>query len=230
VELSIDLHECGFDESRLYADDLRLLFEELEFRTIVERLQRKAATRPTLPATPQPAIDERMYRCVDSADSLTELLAVLAQAQRFAFDSETTGLDIIADHPVGLSFSVEPRKAYYVPLVDSKLSGISAQFVLDALRQPLADASKLKIGHNMKFDLQMLRNVGIEVVGPLADTMIASHLLDAASKSHGLDACCLRYLAYKKIPTSSLIGPRGEISMLDVELEVLTEYACEDAD
>lgn len=169
------------------------------------------------------------YQLVADKQSLDGLLATLSRAERFTFDTETTGLDAVSDRPIGISFSVRHGEAYYVPLVQKHLGDLSEAAVRDAVR-PLLSQGQLKIGHNVKFDLEMLKNAGIEVQGPFADTMIMDWLLDATGRSHGLDACCLKHLNYEKIPTASLIGSKGQLPMLDVDLSALTRYACEDAD
>jgi len=170
------------------------------------------------------------YVLVDHASKLKTLTDALQQVKVFCFDTETTGLNIIYDKPIGASFSFESGKAFYVPFVEKHLGSLTPQEVITALKPILENSSITKVGHNVKFDIQMLANIGIDVQGPFADTMIEDHLLDATSKSHGLDSCCLRHLGYVKIPTSELIGKKAEIPMLDVPLEVLYHYACEDAD
>lgn len=169
------------------------------------------------------------YHLVANRSSLEDMVAKIRLAKRFVFDTETTGLDAVSDTPIGMSFSIKHGEAYYVPLVDKHLDGIPSTEVKFILA-PLLASDHLKIGHNVKFDVEMLKNAGIAVHGPLADTMIMDWLLEATGKSHGLDSCCLRHLGYEKIPTASLIGAKGEIPMLDVDLTALTRYACEDAD
>jgi DNA polymerase-1 len=170
------------------------------------------------------------YHLVDGEAALQRLLTRLSAATAFAFDSETTGLDIVASEPIGFSFAFEAGEAFYLPVVTKHLQGLTPGDVLSRLKAALERSTAVKIGHNLKFDLQMLENVGITMPGPYRDTMIMDWLLDATGRQHGLDACCLRYLSYEKIKTSTLIGDKGQIPMLEADLVELTRYACEDAD
>ena len=189
--------------------------------------------RPHLTAAPSPqkaAATVASYQRVDTPPALAALVRELKDARAFAFDTETTGLDVAADHPIGISIAVHSGAAWYVPLVDKHLTGITPAEVLAALRPVFAAADAIKVGHNLKFDLAMLNNVGLTVRGPFVDTMICDWLLDATARTHGLDACCLKHLRYEKIKTASLIGAKGEIPMLDCDVDELVRYACEDAD
>lgn len=170
------------------------------------------------------------YKLVNRRDTLQELIAQLEMAPAFAFDTETTGLDIVADEPIGLSFSVREKEAFYVPLIEPHLEDMDAEEVLEALKPVLTDTVKIKIGHNIKFDWQMLRNVGITVEGPFFDTMVAAHFVNTSERQYNMDACCLRYFNYKKIKTNTFTDADGLINMMSAPLDQLTTYACEDAD
>ena len=176
-----------------------------------------------------PAVDVAGYKLVHTKKNLQDLITTFMAAKRFVFDTETTGLDAVSDVPIGMSFSIKHGEAFYVPLVQKHLDDLTEAEVREAIR-PLLASDLLKIGHNVKFDLEMLHNAGFEVKGPFADTMIMDWLWEATGRSHGLDSCCLRHLHYEKITTASLIGKKGELPMLDVDLVDLTRYACEDAD
>ncbi|MBF0440920.1 MAG: DNA polymerase I, partial [Oligoflexales bacterium] len=167
---------------------------------------------------------------IDSGAKFESLLNELLACSHFCFDTETTGLDIKVDKPIGISFSLKGKTAFYLPLVRTHAGTLDINCVIPKIKKIFEDKNKLKIGHNIKFDIQMLSNLGIPVEGPLADTMIAAHLLESNLRSYGLDACCLRYLDYAKIPSASLIGHDASISMLNVDIDRLTTYACEDAD
>ncbi|MBM4253969.1 MAG: DNA polymerase I, partial [Deltaproteobacteria bacterium] len=188
-------------------------------------VQEVQAERPRHAA---PKVDS--YQTANTPASIATVIEALSAAELYSFDTETTGLNIRTDRPIGISFAVKADAAYYIPLTDQQLDGISAKAVIDLLRPVLSRDDQLKVGHNVKFDLQMLRNIGIHARGPFVDTMICDWLLDAGSRQHGLDACCLRHLNYEKIKTSSLIGAKGQVPMLAVDLAEVTRYACEDAD
>jgi DNA polymerase-1 len=254
--LGLELTDLALDpDAASRRPELVELFHELEFRALADRADvRRSVTiavATDLGAAPAGAGDARLalaerpaperipdetpgYALVDRPERLAELVAALEAVSAFAFDSETTGLDRIDSRPIGLSFSTEPGRAWYLPIVAEHLGkdegALTPAAALDAVRPLLADAGKTKIGHNVKFDLQMLANAGVPVSGPFVDTMIADWLLDPAGRQHGLDPCCLRHLNYEKIPTSTLIGKKGELPMLEAPLPELTRYACEDAD
>lgn len=170
------------------------------------------------------------YVLANTTEQLAAAKAAMDQADTFCFDTETTGLSVVNDRPIGVSLSCEEGAAFYIPLIAKHLDGATTAEALETVRTILAAPGKLKVGHNIKFDLQMLDNIGVEVAGPFADTMVADYLLDANTRYHNLDACCLKYLNYEKIKTTSLIGELGEISMLAADLNELCTYACEDAD
>jgi DNA polymerase-1 len=214
------------------------LYSQLEFKNLAAKTadivnkREKEAARTSFDqlSASQEAGTGPKYVLANTPALLSDVLAHIANADTFCFDTETTGLNVITDKPIGVSLSVGTEGSWYVPLINKHLAGVTAQDVHECISVILKSPEKLKVGHNIKFDLQMLANIGIEVSGPFADTMVADYLIDANARLHNLDACCLKYLNYQKIPTASLIGTNGEISMLSVDLDDLTTYACEDAD
>ena len=165
------------------------------------------------------------YRLVQTAEELREVVAEVGRYAEFCFDTETTGFDIFNDRIVGLSLAVEPHKAWYVPFSEAT----KAEYV--AILKPLfEDETKAKIGQNIKFDLMVLRQLGIEVAGRLIDTMILHYLIDPESR-HNMNALAERYLNYRPIEIETLIG-RGakQLTMDMVGVERVCEYAAEDAD
>jgi DNA polymerase-1 len=156
------------------------------------------------------------------------LRAELSVQEEFCFDTETTGLDTHSAEIVCMSFSFRKHEAFCV-IIPSKRE--EAQKVMDEFREVFADENIVKIGQNIKYDMLMLSNYGIEVKGPLFDTMLAHYLIQPEIK-HNLDYLCEIYLNYEKIPTENLIGEKGknQITMRSVSPEKLRDYACEDAD
>ncbi|MEZ4684565.1 MAG: DNA polymerase [Bacteroidia bacterium] len=171
---------------------------------------------------------EHHYFLVDSQEKRKDLVAKIRKAGKVCFDSETTGLDPLQAELVGLSFSLKPFEAYYVPCPEerAKTDAILADF-----KEMFEDTSIKKIGQNLKYDMLMLRCYGIEVKGELFDTMLAHYVVDANGK-HGMDAMAKELLSYRPVSIETLIGKKGkkQLSMRDIEVEKVAEYAAEDAD
>ncbi len=212
---------------------LLAFFQELEFRALTNKIANLLANNTEATAATSEAatyVTNINYRLVRDAESFATLLAELNAAPVFAFDTETTGLDKINSRPIGISFATKTDHAWYVPLVEQHGQTMSPATIFGALTPVFADSTKLKIAHNLKFDLQMLLNIGVGIAWPIADTMIASYVVDASTREHGLDALSLKVFNHKKIPTRDLIGKKGDIPMLEAPIDLLTQYACEDAD
>jgi len=240
-----------FDWDRMKMDALgspRLieLFRELEFSRLMKFLE-----------TPTQKM-ERHYRTIKNWQELDELVKTLQGAGRFAMDSETTSINPMVAEIVGMSFSWAEGEAAYIPadgfvipdnfanamghgqdahatLHPRKWHGNDVEFplsyVLEHLEPILGDRSLKKVGQNLKYDCLVLANYGIEVRGVDFDTLIAAYLLNPGARQLNLDALSLEYLNHTKIPTEALIGKgKSQISMRDVPLEKISEYACEDAD
>ena len=165
------------------------------------------------------------YTLVESAAQLREVVAAVGRYPEFCFDTETTGFDIFNDRIVGLSLAVEPFKAWYVPFLE-KDTPEYAEIV-----RPLFEDEKIaKIGQNIKFDLMVLRRLGITIRGRMYDTMILHYLLDPESR-HNMNALAEKYLNYKPIEIETLIDKGSKQLTMDlVNVERVKEYAAEDAD
>ena len=165
------------------------------------------------------------YRLVTDAAQLREVVAEVARHGEFCFDTETTGFDIFNDRIVGLSLAVVPHEAWYVPFREET----TAEYA--AIVRPLFEEERIaKIGQNIKFDLMVLRRIGVEVRGRLYDTMILHYLIDPESR-HNMNALAERYLDYRPIEIETLIGKgQKQLTMDLVNVERVKEYAAEDAD
>ena len=165
------------------------------------------------------------YTLVESAAQLREVVAEVGRYEEFCFDTETTGFDIFNDRIVGLSLAVEPFKAWYVPFKEKNTPEYA-----EIVRPLFEDERIAKIGQNIKFDLMVLRRLGIEIRGRKYDTMILHYLLDPESR-HNMNALSERYLNYKPIEIETLIGKGSKQLTMDlVNVERVKEYAAEDAD
>jgi len=168
------------------------------------------------------------YILTDTPEKVSALLAALSANGSFCFDTETTGLDTVTSELVGLSFSIEPGKGWYVPVPDKREEALR---LLMHFKSLFEDPALGKTGQNMKFDIQMLANYGIEVQGKLFDTMLAHYLLEPDMR-HNMDLLSETYLRYRPVSIETLIGKKGkgQLDMSQVPVEQVKEYAAEDAD
>ena len=254
VPIQLDMEMLKVEEPNQEA--LQKIFEELEFRT----LMRKKITSPTpLPAskpekkgnaiqgdlfsgfgddsettegTEEMTIDNGMlrysnetadYQLVDTQEKMDALVATLQRAKEICLDTETTSTDPIQARLVGLSFSIQEGQAWYVPVFEN-------QEAMERFRPVYENPNIIKVGQNLKYDLQVLLNHGIELQGHMFDTMIAHYLLHPEMR-HGMDYLAEAYLHYQAIHIDELIGTgKKQKSMADLSPEEVCAYACEDAD
>ena len=229
------------------------IYTELEFRTFINKLTAeekkpapaKVAKGPVqgslfdIFAPEEPSVPKystladlksipHTYHLVDNEEKRKNLGRFLLSQEFFAFDTETDGIDPLTAGLVGMSFAVKENEAWYVPVpADAEEAAKVIAHFSPALQNP----QSLKIGQNIKFDILVLRKYGVRVAGPLFDTMIAHYLLNPELR-HGMDYLADTYLKYKTIPIEKLIGPKGknQLSMRDVPIAQIAEYAAEDAD
>lgn len=182
--------------------------------------------------TEEPSIDtilttEHTYTTIQSEQELRELVNTLLRSKEFAFDTETTGLDPFSSRIVGLSIATEAHKAWYIPFpIEESRVELYASILRPAFEAEGID----KIGQNIKFDILVLRHIGIRVAGRKFDTMILHYLLDAESR-HNMNYLSEKYLNYRPIEIETLIGKGAkQLSMEQVAVARVAEYAAEDAD
>ena len=168
------------------------------------------------------------YQWVNSATGRRLLLEKLMRQNSVCFDTETTGLDALQAELVGIAFSWEQKKGYYLALPPERAA---AQIILEAFRPFFENEEIEKIGHNLKYDLKVLLKYDLKVAGPLYDTMIAHYLINPDMR-HNMDILAETYLNYSPQSITELIGKKGKNqgSMRDVPLDQQTQYAVEDAD
>lgn len=191
--------------------------ETMVEETIVERVEYKTI-----------ATTLHSYHVMDTPELRQGLISYLSKQNEFCFDSETTSLDTIHAELVGLSFAYVAGEAYYVPVPEDKAE---AQAIVNEFKEVLENKNIVKIGQNIKFDILVLKNYGIEVGGKLFDTMLAHYLIDPDTR-HGMDVLAENYLGYKPVSITELIGKKGkgQGNMRDIAIEEIAEYAGEDAD
>ncbi|WP_340113304.1 DNA polymerase I [Maribellus mangrovi] len=244
TDVPIDFDKKGLTREEFHKEDLRKLFEELEFKSLISRLElsdvpQQPAMQGTLFGAPETATSEtkttenietvpHQYYLVENEMQRASLRAELSVQKEFCFDTETTGLDPHTAEIVAMSFSFRTHEAYCVTLPKKREE---AQKIMDEFREVFADENVVKIGQNIKYDILILSNYDIPVKGKLYDTMLAHYLIQPDMK-HNLDQLCLQYLNYEKVPTVQLIGKKGknQLTMRSVPTDKLRDYACEDAD
>ncbi len=224
---------------------LRQRLRDLEFTSILSQLD--DIQSPTAEAAPPETAAKRDYHAITLVDDLRRLVDILRHAPLVSMDTETTSLDPMRAELVGLSFAVTAGEAWYVAVNHFEKLPAAYQpppaprlrpnaspetlFILNRLQPVFHDASIAKTGQNLKYDLQVLSCYDVAVEGVVFDTMIASFLLDTTGRQHNLDVLAETYLGLTKIPTSKLIGSGSkQLSMAEVDLDEVREYACEDAD
>jgi len=168
------------------------------------------------------------YSLIDTLQKRADLIHQLANQKSFCFDTETTGLNAFEAELVGMSFAYKHHEAFYIPFPENQeeTTQILKEFI------PLFENESIeKIGQNIKYDINVLHKYGIRVKGKLFDTMIAHFLLEPDMR-HSMDFLAEAYLGYKPVSIETLIGKKGkgQLSMRDVAIEKLVEYAAEDAD
>jgi DNA polymerase-1 len=226
--ISLNLDDCQV--SQYDRHQVTELLRELEFVSLLSRLPQIETENeaPRVEAKPP----QRDYRIVNTTPALDELLNRLSAAKSFAFDLETTSLDPMSAQLVGISFSPAPGEAYYIPVGHvgwGQIEQLPLEQVIERLKPPLEDNTLAKLAHNGKYDMAVLAEYGITVKNLTFDSMLAAYLL--GEKSLGLKALAFSKLAIEMTPITDLIGSGAkQISMSQVEIARVADYACADAD
>ena len=230
-------------------EKLGKLFEELELKSLANKILKKsekvikpsnqqldlfAEFPPTESGEPEFSSFETIktvvheYKLVDNEEDIRKLYDFLLTKQFIVLDTETTSTTAIDAELVGMSFSVEEHKAFYVPISANRNEALR---VVNIFKPLFENESIMKVGQNLKYDLEVLRNYNVELKGQMWDTMIAHYLIQPELR-HNMDYMAEVYLHYKTIHIDELIGPKGknQRSMRDLSPTLVYEYACEDAD
>lgn len=218
--------ELDFEKMKVKSPNeerLAELLKHFEFRSLLKELTPSG----------EAGEEKRKYHSITTVDALDELVKKLTKAKAIAVDTETTSTDPMRAHIVGVSISMKPMEAYYIPVSSAhhKGEGLPWNKIQKILSPILENENIAKYGQNIKYDLIVFKRHGIDLLGIRFDTMIASYLINPLKLNHNLDDISFEYLGVKKIDIKSLIGSgKKEISMAEVGLEKISEYACEDAD
>ena len=216
-----------------------LIYEQGLFGAMVVGKGTAPASQAPAESTPPPAVDDGyatgvscQYNLVQTDQQFAEFLAELKKQKKFAFDTETDALGAMNSNLVGMSFSWQPEVGYYVPVCGPAGSEIlHCDKTLPALKPILEDPKIAKVGHNIKYDILVMRNAGVNVRGVVLDSMVGAWLVDSSRLHYGIDRLALDLLKFKKVPTVDLIGKGKTLTSMDkVELTKIACYASEDAD
>lgn len=259
TDVPIELDMDALVREKPDEEALRKIFEELEFRTLMERIFKKESQPSPISAgplfeqkkgpvqgdlfaeiTPDGSAEEKKtnlqtletlgcdYQLVDNERERSKLIQILLTMKVFALDTETTGTEPMLAELVGMSFSFAENQGFYVPVPAEREEALK---IVNEFREVLENEKSMKVGQNIKYDMIVLQNYGVEVKGPLFDTMVAHYVLQPELR-HGMDYLAEIYLHYQTIPIEALIGPRGkgQKNMRDLDPKDVYRYACEDAD
>jgi len=222
VPLDFDIETCRTDDTT-DADrkELFAILAELGLRRFIDEL-----------AAPDKDMTERAYHTVRTRAEFDAVLAELADVERVSVDLETTSSSPVAAEIVGVSLAWKEREAFYIPVMCSFQSDLlDVNDVLGGLAPILRSETIEKVGQNIKYDMLVLGNYGVEIRNIAFDSMLASYLLDPGRRRHNIDDLAMDYLQIQKIPTRDLLGSgKNQRRMDEVPLEAVAEYACEDAD
>ena len=250
TDVPIALDMDGLKREEPDKDELKRIFEDLEFRSLLERVlgteKKMAASSPSVQGdlfgffTPESTeasensnltkLDDLVfdYQLIDTEEKEDQLLQNILTQPILSLDTETTGTDPIRAELVGMSFAYAENQAFYVPVPADRTE---AQRIVDKFKPVFENPQTLKVGQNIKYDMLVLANYGVEIQGPMFDTMIAHYVLQP-ELHHGMDYLAEIYLHYETIKIEELIGPKGknQKNMRDLDPANIYRYACEDAD
>ena len=171
---------------------------------------------------------KHQYHLIQGEAAIKSLIGFLARQSSFCFDTETTSLSVVEAELVGMSFSYRKAEAFYVPFPENKEE---CQKQVDLFKEIFANEAIQKVAQNIKYDMSVLANYGLEIKGDIYDTMLAHYLIEP-EKRHNMDAMAMSYLNYEPMSIESLIGKKGvkQGNMRDADVMAVKEYAAEDAD
>ncbi|MDL2257257.1 DNA polymerase I [Bacteroidales bacterium OttesenSCG-928-I14] len=250
IDVPIEFNPEELVREEINEQALRQLFDELEFRQLNARIF--GETKAPVKKSAQPSLFDfdneetietetqsydsytdinstpHEYILLDSEEGIKDLVGQIKEKRFLSFDTETTGIDPLQSELVGMSIALEEGKAWYIPVSDKKEEVRKTVFLF---KEVLEDTNILKIGQGFKYDINVLKKYGVNMEGPMFDTLIAHYLINPEYR-HNLDYLAETYLHYRTIHIEELIGAKGknQISMRQVPIEKVVDYACEDAD
>lgn len=250
IDVPIELKMEELIKEEPNEEELRKIFEEMEFRTLIDRIfhkskEKQPSTQPVQGNlfdlfTGNETVEEKYsnlarletlnydYQLIDTEEKRCKLLQNLITKEIISLDTETTGTDAIEAELVGMSFSYQENQAFYVPIPSDRKEALK---ILSEFYPVFENENSVKVGQNIKYDMLVLGNYGVKLHGQLFDTMIAHYVLQPELR-HGMDYLAEIYLHYETIKIEELIGKKGkgQGNMRDLSPTEVYKYACEDAD
>lgn len=254
TDVPIELNMDSLKRETPDEEKLRSIFEELEFRTLLERVFKSDKKPAAKPAPEKQALQGDLfgffaddnteeqknsslkrledtdydYQLIDTEDKINDFLRIILTKEIISLDTETTGTDAMSAELVGMSFSYKENQAFYVPVPQDREE---AQKIVDKFKPVFENEKSIKVGQNIKYDMIVLGNYGVSIKGQMFDTMIAHYVLQP-ELHHGMDYLAEVYLKYDTIKIEELIGAKGknQRNMRDLSPTDIYKYACEDAD
>ena len=254
IDVPVELDMDSLKRETPDEEKLRSIFEELEFRTLLERVFKSDKKPSAKPAPDKKSFQGDLfgffaddnteeqknsslkrledmpynYQLIDTEDKINDFLRIILTKDIFSLDTETTGTDAMTAELVGMSFSYEENQAFYVPVPQNR---DEAQKIVDKFKPVFENEKSIKVGQNIKYDMIVLANYGVTIKGKMFDTMIAHYVLQP-ELHHGMDYLAEVYLKYDTIKIEELIGAKGknQRNMRDLSPTDIYKYACEDAD
>ncbi|WP_432471360.1 DNA polymerase I [Amphritea sp. HPY] len=233
LELDIKVEDVPVPE----ADNAALieLFQQCEFRTWISDLGETSGSSPAAVDDDLIAAPEVVeYETILDEKHFKEWLTRLEKAELFAFDTETDSLNYMEANLIGLSFSVEPGKAAYLPVAHDYMgspSQLDRNYVLEQMKTLLESENHKKVGQHIKYDMNVLARYGIELKGVAFDTMLESYVLNSTATRHNMDAMADTYLDIKTVKFEEIAGKgKKQLTFNQIEMEQAAPYAAEDAD
>lgn len=229
LNLKLDLEKAKLPDIK--TERVYEYFHSMEMESIAKELFPDKASGDNKKALRKEIKD---YKIIRTADDLAETIRLIGDTMLVSVDTETTSTNPVAAELVGISLSIKENAGWYIPIINQSLFSeecIDAATALKMLKPLLEDGRVKKVGQNIKYDLIVLKNAGIDLNGIFFDTMIASYILDPSERRHNMDDMAAKYLNYKTITYKELVSKgKSTLAITDVPLAELAEYATEDAD
>ena len=235
-DVPIEDDPSSFIIKEIKKDNLYNFLREMEFNRLLSQAisfygeDNVIDSSSDIKQTKTSKINTELYKSILIEKDLDKLIDILNTKSFISIDTETSSLNPLEAELIGVSFSYDLNEAYYIPIGHKNIKSLNKELVLKKIKPLLEDPSIKKVGQNIKYDLIVLKNNGIEI-DPVEDTMLLSYVLDAGNNRHNMDSLSELHLGHKTISYKDVVGTgKKQLNFSDVNLEEATKYAAEDAD